>query len=251
MPEIEVLVITFVQQLECGLKLARPLLFPEICCLGDSPRRLADVVERRVREVLEETRAGDLRFRRLASEPRVNAISLTLDPPRRDVGWCEPLRLTFHFASSRHREDAELAYVPALDLSIVAECTPEQLTVLEREHPQVLNSLRRLEVAPPDEVAGRRILALAAAGPAGDRPRITGEAIDMVDRLHRRWATYSAYPGRPLRFLRNLLNNVRIAEPLQPADVIAAFSAETGLPRMLLDEPIRRAFHRRVWSVLD
>ena len=59
---------------------------------------------------------------------------------------------------------------------------------------------------------------------------------ETLDRLHRRYATYSALPGRPVRFLRNLLKD-RPGETVRsaPAEVIAAFSRETGLPLAMLD----------------
>src|SRR6185437_8343903 len=52
---------------------------------------------------------------------------------------------------------------------------------------------------------------------------------------HRRYATYSAYPGRPLRFLENLIKDRPETEILGAAEVIAAFSRETGLPQFMLD----------------
>ncbi len=56
----------------------------------------------------------------------------------------------------------------------------------------------------------------------------------MIDRLHRRYATYSAYPGRPLRFLRNLMGDAGAAAPVGMSEVAAAFARETGLPDFLI-----------------
>jgi ATP-dependent Clp protease ATP-binding subunit ClpA len=136
----------------------------------------------------------------------------------------------------------------------VAECTPEQVPLIERQDPHLLDVFHRLTVPEPDEALGRRILRFAAVNaPPQVRKPLTDETLDTLDRLHRRYATYSAYPGRPLRFLHNLLSDRASAPSLTPADVLAAFTRETGLPRVLLDpearldlDDTRRWFEERV-----
>lgn len=102
------------------------------------------------------------------------------------------------------------------DFRAVVELTPEGRTLLEREDPHLLQAFAILEVEPPSAEVTRRIL--ARCHPGAD--------VDLVERLHRRFATYSAAPGRPLRFLRNL----------QGREVTRAFSDETGLPLFLIEE---------------
>lgn len=148
-------------------------------------------------------------------------------------------------------------------LIAIAEATPEQFQLIERLHPELANAFDVLRVEPPSLDHCREILsAVVAASPpmpvpagtvsAETRPLMSPEAVTEVDHLHRRFATYSASPGRPLRFLTNLLHD-RLqsaqdaalfvaqtgpapASPLSPEDVIEAFARETGLPRWLLDE---------------
>ena len=112
------------------------------------------------------------------------------------------------------------------DLLAIAECSPGQLPLIEREDPHLLDVFHQLTAAEPDAKKSRAILvnfALAeglsisprAARGEGRRGRVSGElliedsALDTLDRLHRRYATYSAWPGRPLRFLKNLLTDYR------------------------------------------
>ncbi len=135
------------------------------------------------------------------------------------------------------------------DLQMIAECAPEQLSVVEREEPQLLAALQRIEMSQPTSRQARTILRRAAGADAGS---MTDEAIETLDRLHRRFATCSAQPGRPLRFLKNLLAD-RPAQVVTGKEVVAAFARETGLPRFLLDddEPLRledagEFFSRRV-----
>ena len=143
-------------------------------------------------------------------------------------------------------------YVERGDLQVLAECASEQLAVVEREEPQLLAALQRIDIAAPARREACAILrgAAGAVGPASGP--ITDEAVETIDRLHRRFATYSALPGRPLRFLKNLLAD-RAGEVATGKDVVAAFTAETGLPRFLLDgdrplrlDETREFFSRRV-----
>jgi MoxR-like ATPase len=68
--------------------------------------------------------------------------------------------------------------------------------------------------------------------------KIEADGVEAVDAVHRRFSTYSAFPGRPVRFLRNLFQELGPAEPLSPRRVYRAFSNETGLPEMLLDDAV-------------
>ncbi|HXC72940.1 MAG TPA: AAA family ATPase [Pyrinomonadaceae bacterium] len=138
----------------------------------------------------------------------------------------------------------------------VVECTPEQLSLIEREDPALLKVFLQFTVEEPSVKAGRSILAQYAANyprprTTGNRkelkrqerkrqpPVITEAGLDTVDRLHRRYAGYSAFPGRPLRFLRGLLEDRAMAQTEEPVDaheVTQSFAKETGLPLFLLDD---------------
>ena len=135
------------------------------------------------------------------------------------------------------------------DLLAVAECTPEQLPVIEREDPHLLSAFHQLTVPEPDAAQGRVVLrqdAETTPPPAG-KP-LADDTLDTLDRLHRRYATYSAYPGRPLRFLRGLLRDCQGEPAIRPAHVLAAFGRETGLPRVLLDPAERLDLeYTRAW----
>ncbi len=154
---------------------------------------------------------------------------------------------------SEHQTQGIAAFLqPSLargELLAVAECTPEQVPVIEREDPHLLDVFHRLDVAEPDRDQGRIILEHAALTAPWDlRRTLTPDVLDVLDRLHRRYATYSAYPGRPLRFLRNLLTDTRKVRELQPEHVLTAFTRETGLPRVLLDPAMPLDFDRtRRW----
>jgi ATP-dependent Clp protease ATP-binding subunit ClpA len=124
------------------------------------------------------------------------------------------------------------------ELLCVAECTPEQLPMIEREDPQLVDAFRQLKVEEPDVRRGRIILERYANDGRRDVRGIEPPALDAIDRLHRRYATYSAFPGRPLRFLENLRRDGDRKTPATANDVLAAFTRETGLPRVLLDPSV-------------
>ncbi|MFO1044122.1 MAG: AAA family ATPase [Planctomycetaceae bacterium] len=164
-------------------------------------------------------------------------------------------------------------------LLAVAECTPEQLSLAERMFPQVVQAFEIVRVPEPDAATSRQILnhfaqqfpcpvVRDAEGHERSIELIDERGLTAIERLHRRYATYSSFPGRPLRFLKNLLRDrfdaiqlrASFTSPAGPAlqgiteaDVIAAFARETGLPTFLLDDSLsfdtdraRQAFARRI-----
>lgn len=133
------------------------------------------------------------------------------------------------------------------EMLAVAECTPEQRTRIERDQPHLLEAFSQLEVPAPGEEQGLSILMQTACDLGFTGPI---ETVERIDALHRRFAAYSAFPGRAVRFLRTL---VRAEPQARPEDVARAFGQETGLPLWLLDEGVplvpdeaRAWFSRRV-----
>jgi ATP-dependent Clp protease ATP-binding subunit ClpC len=171
------------------------------------------------------------------------------------------------------------------ELLCVAEATPEQLPLIEKQDPQLLDAFRHVTLEEPNETKGKAILAafardyttavvvdlsdknrkklrrkrldptptpprhgeglsppsLAGKGDGGlgselPKPRVLAiDGLAAIDRLHRRYATYSAYPGRPLRFLENLMRDGPRDQPVSEEEVYVAFTRETGLPRSVID----------------
>jgi ATP-dependent Clp protease ATP-binding subunit ClpA len=139
-------------------------------------------------------------------------------------------------------------YLSRGELLGIAECTPEQLPLIERQEPQLLATFVQIPIAEPSPDQSRRILTSFAKEGGTDHSPMTTAAIDQVDRLHRRYATYSAFPGRPLRFVRNLLADRAPNRELTAADVTREFSRESGLPLSLLEETERLDLERtRDW----
>jgi DNA polymerase III delta prime subunit len=123
------------------------------------------------------------------------------------------------------------------DLLAVVECTPEQLPLIERQDPHLVRAFTPLHVEEPSPDRLQTILARFADTCRGTLLLPSGLA--EVIRLHRRYATYSANPGRPVRFLRNLLADQPPQTSVDGRAVTAAFARETGLPLVLLEDSVR------------
>ncbi|HUR54960.1 MAG TPA: AAA family ATPase, partial [Gemmataceae bacterium] len=119
------------------------------------------------------------------------------------------------------------------DLLCVAECTPEEIPLIEKQDPQLLDAFRHVTVEEPDTARGKAIL--AAFAEQNRRRTVESPGLAAIDRLHRRYATYSAYPGRPIRFLENLIRDGAPRTAITEEEVYAGFTRETGLPRPLIE----------------
>jgi len=122
------------------------------------------------------------------------------------------------------------------ELLCIAECTPEQIPLIEKQDPQLLDAFRHVTLTEPDGPTGLAILESFAK--SRRRRAVLDAALRVVDRLHRRYATYSAFPGRPLRFLENLIRDGAAGRSVGEGEVHESFTRETGLPRPLVDPAV-------------
>ena len=135
-------------------------------------------------------------------------------------------------------------YIARGAITVIAECAPEQLGPIERAEPHLLGAFRQLALAEPDATRTRAMLAqVLAQAPRGtgvpSNAAATALALNRLQQLHQRYATYSANPGRPVRFLKNLLADATAEAPFSEAAVVQAFSRETGLPLVLIQDEQR------------
>ncbi len=159
---------------------------------------------------------------------------------RKAVVHVGPLVELLEVGKSEHNSSGIATFLrPAIsrgELLCVAECTPEQIPLIEKQDPQLLDAFRHITVEEPNDAKGRAILAQFARDNA--RRPTQPAALAATDRLHRRYATYSAYPGRPLRFLENLIRDGSKGEPITEGEVYTGFTRETGLPRAIIDPQV-------------
>ena len=123
-------------------------------------------------------------------------------------------------------------------LLAIAECTPEQLSVVQREDPLLLRCFTQIEISPTDETTTLAILKQIAELLSADQVTITQDAIQELYRLHQRFSTYSAMPGQPISLLRSMIDECPVGATISKIDVSQRFSKDTGLPTFLLDDSV-------------
>ena len=127
------------------------------------------------------------------------------------------------------------------EIQVIFECTPQQLSAIERGDPRILDVLRQLKLEEPEPAAVESILEKSANHLSHNyrTGRDFSEAcIARIMALHRRFASYSAFPGRALGFIEKLreLHQPSGDKTVTAADADRAFAAETGMPAFLIDE---------------
>ncbi|MES2736558.1 MAG: AAA family ATPase [Verrucomicrobiota bacterium] len=126
-------------------------------------------------------------------------------------------------------------YLVRREVQIIVECTHEQMVIVEKQDPRLADAFRTLKLEEPQPEKSDALLLAASLGMAGNAARFTRPALVRVTSLHRRYISYSAFPGAPLRFMKRLHENTPSDRLVEEADVYAAFSRETGMPHALLD----------------
>ncbi len=148
------------------------------------------------------------------------------------------LRELVEVGQSSHNEqglaDVLRPWIAAAEIQVLCEATPEDLAALEVSHPSLVAAF---EVIHLHEAAPAATRAVLAGWCDGNGARAEPAALDAVVALHRRFAAYSAAPGRPLAFLRDLARESREAAIGRDA-VLAAFTRASGIPALLIDDRV-------------
>lgn len=154
-----------------------------------------------------------------------------------------------------------LPYLSRGELSLISECTEEEMAAIEIRTPNYLSHFQilRLETPPPAEL--EKIIILSAQDIAQNKKiRIEEDAIREVIRLNRRFTPYAGMPGKPIRFLESILINKRetVSDKkieVDKTEVVQSFCQDTGMPQFMIDpsiplspEQVRQFFHRQVFG---
>lgn len=126
-------------------------------------------------------------------------------------------------------------YLVRRDCQVIVECTPEQMAVVEKQDARLADVFRLLRVQEPEPERADAILLAGSLELGRDAARFSRPALHRVTELHRRYMSYAAFPGAPLRFMKRVHESVPADRLIEEADVYASFSKETGMPQSLLD----------------
>ncbi len=131
------------------------------------------------------------------------------------------------------------------EITILSECTEEELSRIELRTPNFLNNFQIIRLEEPredlEEIIHQKVKDIGAS----HRVNIDHTAIDETIRLNRRFTPYSGFPGKPIRFLESMIinhpkkdaaTNTRVE--LSRASVIQSFCEETGMPPFMVDPGI-------------
>ena len=149
------------------------------------------------------------------------------------------------------------SFISRGEISLLSECTEEELARIELRSPNFLSFFQRIRLEEPKKGLEEIILQKVSKIMHSPLLQLEKEAIREVVRLNRRFTPYSGFPGKPIRFLENILINQNGQEipqdkPPKPDDrtpnsasktlsskeVIRYFCDETGVPDFMVDSTI-------------
>jgi hypothetical protein len=120
MPNLQWRLAALVSQLDDDSLLARPLLIAGVSCHALGLRQLKDQLHRRVAETLKQLSPGGIYQVLPAALPEVRTLALKVPPLRDDTRRRQAIELPLQYVVWRHT-DGLVAYVPALDVAVLAE----------------------------------------------------------------------------------------------------------------------------------
>ncbi|MEO1711886.1 MAG: AAA family ATPase, partial [Bacteroidota bacterium] len=132
-----------------------------------------------------------------------------------------------------------LPYLTRGEVSLVSECTPEERSRIEMKSPNFLGAFQILELEEPrqdlESIIQRKVDFLSQK----EGRKLSRQAVGEIVRLNRRYEPYAGFPGRPIRFLENLLLQPGInQQSLDRSLIIRQFSQESGMPQFMIDRDI-------------
>ncbi|MFO0564786.1 MAG: AAA family ATPase [Polyangiaceae bacterium] len=131
-------------------------------------------------------------------------------------------------------------YIESGKVRVYGELTPKSYDRLSHRHVAFFSHLTRLHVEPFDEKTTLAVLAARAENVSrGGGPEVSREALDTLIALTQRYEPYRVQPGKAVGAFDDLLSTRPTdgseREPKVTRDqVLARFSARTGVPEILL-----------------
>ena len=129
-------------------------------------------------------------------------------------------------------------YVESGDLSLICECTPEQLASAHTKEPSFADAFHRVDIPEPSlsvtrEIAAEVVGRLSETASVEIKP----EAVDAALELTRRFEPYRSFPGKAIRLIEDSVRErPKDATSLDRADVTETFARRSGMPVVLLSD---------------
>ncbi|MEM9850282.1 MAG: AAA family ATPase, partial [Bacteroidota bacterium] len=139
-----------------------------------------------------------------------------------------------------------------------SECTEEELAAIELRSPNYSDQFNIIRLANPKKGLKEIVLNRANDLSRTKKVRLSEEAIQEVIRLNLRYTPYSGLPGKPIRFIENLLLETKQNKSLVRSDIIEHFCEETGMPTFMVDpsipmdvEAVEQRFNKNVFGQVE
>ncbi len=135
-------------------------------------------------------------------------------------------------------------YVSRGEVTLVGECTDEELARIDMRNPNFSQLFTLLRIEEPSKEMDDIILKKVSLIAKTQKVQLEAEAVRETVRLNRRYTPYSGFPGKPIRFLESILMNPKtLAQQanntvLDRSAVLKSFCYETGMPEFMLNPQI-------------
>ena len=131
-------------------------------------------------------------------------------------------------------------FVDSGEITLVCECTPEQLRSAHDAEPSFVDAFHRVDLPEPGAEEALQIADVAAARLASAAGiEIDGSAAKAAVELTGRFEPYRSFPGKAVRLLEDAVRErPEQATQLDGESVTATFSKRTGLPLAFLTDTI-------------
>jgi len=174
------------------LKMAEPVVidwkeFPRPASYTDSNRLSVNNSINQAGAILRTGTPAELLHTEVPSDPQITRYDIEVGPPDNSPGWRKPVNLTFRVVNWLHGETMAVAWVPELDIAVLAE-KPELLrdrvvgeiefALIRERQAKSLRSLATLQRAVSTEL-GSQTLTLDLASPLMRHKKMT--AAERVD----------------------------------------------------------------------
>jgi len=125
------------------------------------------------------------------------------------------------------------------EVAMIAECTEEELAQIELKNPNYTALFQIIRIATPLNDLVSIITEKAKDLAAIKNINLSEDAIKEVIRLNQRYTPYSGFPGKPIRFLENMISDISEGSSVSKSLVIKRFCEETGMPIAMVDASIK------------
>ncbi|MEL7120605.1 MAG: AAA family ATPase [Bacteroidota bacterium] len=154
-------------------------------------------------------------------------------------------------------------YLSRGEISVITECTEEELARIELQSPNYLSNFHVIRLEEPKEKLENIIVKKVKDIADVQKLKVNDDAIREVIHLNKRFTPYAGMPGKPIRFLESILINHKKEikatntkqQVITKSVIYDYFCSESGIPEFMvnptiaLDAPkIQKQFNESVFG---